>query len=206
MATGLRFLDPSSLNSLQGAYIFVPDEEAAEVNRQWKNALVGSCIGPNPRYFAVKNSLTRAWHFSQPYAIHKMKHGFFLFDFHSSEDSQQVLDGGPWFIFGQPLILKKWTHDMSLQKEELDRISLWVRFPNLNLSCRTPNALSSISSFIGQPICMDKHTAEGSGLDSARVLIDVSVDSPLLDSVKIHCLGEVFLAGSGVRLEADCLP
>lgn len=81
---------------------------------------------------------------------------------------------------------------MSLQKEELDRISLWVRFPNLNLSCRTPNAPSRISSFIGQPICMDKHTAEGSGLDSARVLIDVSVASPLLDSVKIHCLGKCF--------------
>ncbi|GJZ15198.1 zinc knuckle CX2CX4HX4C containing protein [Tanacetum coccineum] len=40
---------------------------------------------------------------------------------------QAVLEGGPWLIHKSSIILKKWSMDTRLLKEELTRIPIWVK-------------------------------------------------------------------------------
>ncbi|GJT13982.1 zinc knuckle CX2CX4HX4C containing protein [Tanacetum coccineum] len=40
---------------------------------------------------------------------------------------ESVLEGGPWLIRNSPIILKKWSMDTRLLKEELTRIPIWVK-------------------------------------------------------------------------------
>ncbi|GKB59480.1 sodium/hydrogen exchanger 6 [Tanacetum coccineum] len=42
-----------------------------------------------------------------------------------------VLEGGPWMIRNSPIILKKWSMNTSLQKEEMTRIPIWVKLHNV---------------------------------------------------------------------------
>ncbi|GJV99689.1 RNA-directed DNA polymerase, eukaryota, reverse transcriptase zinc-binding domain protein [Tanacetum coccineum] len=53
--------------------------------------------------------------------------GFFFFKFDSWAGLDDVLEGGPWMIRNSPIILKKWSMNTSLQKEELTRILIWVK-------------------------------------------------------------------------------
>ena len=83
--------------------------------------------------------------------------GFFLFKF----NRQSILDEGPWFVYGRPLILRRWTEDITMYRENLEANPVWVRLSNLNFCFQTNSALSKIASVIGNPICMDHATASG---------------------------------------------
>ena len=61
-----------------------------------------------------------------------MTEGFFLFKFIAYDIGQRILDEGPWFVYGHPLILKRWTADISMNRQNFETIPVWVRLPNLN--------------------------------------------------------------------------
>lgn len=105
---------------------------------------------------------------------------------------RNILESGPLFVEGYPLVLKQWTEKQSYIKEYLNSIPTWVKFPNLRISLKSPKALSNIASCIGRPICMDEHTIKGVRIDDARVLVEVTFDSKLLNSISILCKGSLF--------------
>nr|GEY55461.1 hypothetical protein [Tanacetum cinerariifolium] len=53
--------------------------------------------------------------------------GLFFFKFNSRAGLEAVLEGGPWLIRKSPIILKNWSMDTRLIKEELTRILIWVK-------------------------------------------------------------------------------
>lgn len=117
------------------------------------------------------------------------KKGFYLFKFNSFDDSQKVLEAGSWFMFGHPRILKRGSGKLNLHKEDLKTMAIWIKFPSLNLACKTVNGLSKLASCIGIPFCRETLTASGSNPSHTRVLVDVSAESPLPDSLKFLCKG-----------------
>lgn len=149
---------------------------------------MGFFVGPKPSpKVIIRAELSKAWRLS--FDVHELERGFFLFKFNSLDDSQRVLELGPWFVFGQPLVLKRGSRKVNLQREETKAVRLWIKFPNLNLACKAVNVLSKLASCIGAPICMDKLLASGTKPDHACVLVEVSADSPLPDSFKYLCKG-----------------
>nr|GEY94530.1 hypothetical protein [Tanacetum cinerariifolium] len=54
--------------------------------------------------------------------------GVFYFKFATSEGLEQVLEQGPWMIRNVPLILTKWSPNMSLDKEKVTKVPVWVKF------------------------------------------------------------------------------
>lgn len=136
------------------------DEDTTAARLQWGNSLVGYFIGKSPPFFAVKNSLEKAWRLKDLEII-TMADGFYLFKFHHHDAGQTILDEGPWFVHGHPLILRRWSKDIAMYRKKLETIPIWVRFPNLNFCFRSSSALSKIASVIGRPICMDHATASG---------------------------------------------
>lgn len=124
----------------------------------------------------MKLCLEKAWR-TKDVEIIPMADGFILFKFPTYDHGNQVLDEGPWFVYGRPLILRRWTTNITMCRQELDTIPIWVRLPNFNLYFRTNSALSKITSVIGNPICMDHATAAGTRYAFARVCVEVGVDA-----------------------------
>ena len=52
----------------------------------------------------------------------------FFFKFDSKRGMEDVLNGGPWMIHYIPIILKPWTINTSLLKEDNPITFLWLRF------------------------------------------------------------------------------
>nr|GEY57397.1 zinc knuckle CX2CX4HX4C [Tanacetum cinerariifolium] len=59
--------------------------------------------------------------------------GFFFFKFDSQSGLEAVLEGGPWLIRKALIILKKWSTDTKMLKEELTRIPIWVKLHDVPL-------------------------------------------------------------------------
>ncbi|GJV07548.1 zinc knuckle CX2CX4HX4C containing protein [Tanacetum coccineum] len=101
-----------------------------------------------------------------------------------------VEKGGPWLIRKSSIILKKWSMDTRLLKEELTHIPIWVKLHDVPIQVFEEDGISLIAMFIGKHIMLDSYTSsmcnESWGRSSfARCLIEVNSESDLVDVVTI---------------------
>nr|GEX35399.1 hypothetical protein [Tanacetum cinerariifolium] len=117
---------------INGVNISIPRKIVEKVSTRFKHTLYGYFIRkriafPVVEYYArnnwVKHSLKR---------IMMNSKGFFFFKFDSRAGLEAVLEGGPWLIHKSLIILKKWSMDTRLLKEELTCISIWVKLHDVN--------------------------------------------------------------------------
>ncbi|GJY28892.1 zinc knuckle CX2CX4HX4C containing protein [Tanacetum coccineum] len=104
---------------------------------------------------------------------------------------EAVLEGGPWLIRKSLIIIKKWSMDTRLLKEELTRIPLRVKLHDVPIQVfEEDDGISLIASFISKPIMLDSYTSsmcnDSWGRSSfARCLIEVNLEDDLVDVVTI---------------------
>jgi hypothetical protein len=77
------------------------------------------------------------------------------------------------------------TNFFDFSNEEMSRVLVWVKFPNLPLCCWTPVCLSKIASVIGKPIQCDQLTSNLSRMSYAQVLVEIDLLEELRHSVEI---------------------
>ncbi|GKD40066.1 zinc knuckle CX2CX4HX4C containing protein, partial [Tanacetum coccineum] len=83
--------------------------------------------------------------------------GFFFFKIDSRAGLEVVLEGGSWLIRKSPIILKKWSIDTRLLKEELTRILIWVKLHDVPIQVFEEDGISLIVTFIGKPVMLDSY-------------------------------------------------
>ena len=71
----------------------------------WKMSLVGYITGRSPSFKALQNIIVNTWHCEASLTIHDS--GWLIFKFANEEDKLNVLFGGPYLVYGRPLILRK---------------------------------------------------------------------------------------------------
>ncbi|GKB20225.1 trichome birefringence-like protein 3, partial [Tanacetum coccineum] len=114
--------------------------------------------------------------------------GVFYFKFASLRGLEQVLEQGPWLIRNVPLILTKWTPNMSLSKDNVTRVPVWVKLHKVPVVAYSDDGLSLIATQIGKLIMLDAFTSsmcvEAWGrIGYARALIEVGTDKELKQEV-----------------------
>nr|GEX59185.1 hypothetical protein [Tanacetum cinerariifolium] len=109
-------------------------------------------------------------------------------EFSSTEGVDLVLIDGPWMVRGVHIFLNKWSPSVSLLKEDLSRVSVWVKFHDVPLVAYTSNGLSLIAMKIGNTIMLDSYTnsicLESWGRSSyARILIEIDACNGFNDNL-----------------------
>ncbi|GJR67388.1 putative reverse transcriptase domain-containing protein [Tanacetum coccineum] len=102
--------------------------------------------------------------------------------------SLKGLEQGPWLIRNIPIILTKWSPNMTLSKDEVTRVPVWVKMHKVPVVSYSADGLSLIASQIRNPISLDAFTSatcvEAWGrISFARALIEVSTDKELKQEV-----------------------
>ncbi|GKB53402.1 putative reverse transcriptase domain-containing protein [Tanacetum coccineum] len=112
----------------------------------------------------------------------------YYFKFTSMTGLEQGLEKGPWMIRNQPLILTKWSPNMSLSKDKVTKVPVWVKIHKVPVVAYSEDGLSLIATQIGKPIMLDTFTsamcAEPWGrIGFARALIEVTAEKELKQEV-----------------------
>ncbi|KAG5526205.1 hypothetical protein RHGRI_032471 [Rhododendron griersonianum] len=90
-----------------------------------------------------------------------------------------------WKKYGKLLVLKKWSPQMTLVKEQLTRIPIWVHLNNVPLELWSAAGLSFIASPIGIPLYADRFTETVQRLSYARICVKVEVGAKFVDSIDV---------------------
>ena len=144
---------------------------------------MGYVSGKNPGFRALHNIIASIWKCEASLTIHES--GWLIYHFKSEEDKLTVLRGGPYLVYGRPLVLRQMTKYFDFSSAEMSRVPVWVKFPSLPLCCWSPVCLSKIASVIGKPIQCDRLTSNLARMSYARVLVEIDLLEELRHNVKI---------------------
>ncbi|XP_011069479.1 uncharacterized protein LOC105155303 [Sesamum indicum] len=110
--------------------------------------------------------------------------GWLIFHFAREEDRQRILAGGPYFVYGRPLLLKHMPDCFEFKDDDISLTSVWATLQSLPLECWHSNALCKIGSRIGSPIAMDSLTMKIEWVSYVRILVEVDASKKLVDQVE----------------------
>ena len=162
--------------------ILIEDEDVLQGKKTWGFNLIGYLVGKFPGRQALMKCCME-WGVRFQYAPHESQ--WLVFQFETDEDRRKVLEGGPYFVYNKPLILKVMPEFFDFSDDELHSVPLWVQLRNLPLELWGNNSLSKILSRIGRPLRMDSRTASRSVVSYARALVEVDVSKVMLKKLKV---------------------
>ena len=91
-------------------------------------------------------------------------------------------------IRNSPLSITKWTPNLSLSKDKVPKVPVWVKLHKMPIVAYSEDGLSLIASQIGKPIMLDTFTSDmcvetWGRIGYARALIEVNADTELKQEV-----------------------
>ncbi|GJU93789.1 RNA-directed DNA polymerase, eukaryota [Tanacetum coccineum] len=131
-----------------GADVVVSKESVYVVNERLNNTLYRVLLGKCVAYPVVKNYIKNNW---SKFALVKsmMFKAMFFFKFRSKDGMESMLKNSLWLIRNVPLILKKWTPNKNIMKEDVYNILIWVKFHDNPIIVFTDDGLSAIATKLG---------------------------------------------------------
>lgn len=158
-------------------------EEVDTVESALGFTLLGYVAGGFPGMEAVRR-LTNTW--NAPHKFHIHKSGWLIFRFEELAEKERVLQGGPYLIYGRPLILKDLPPLFEFGACTHSEIPVWITLPGLPIDLWNAKALGRICSMVGDPICTDAMTSKKERLSYARVLVNVDLEKDLVKEIRIN--------------------
>ncbi|GJZ58423.1 uncharacterized mitochondrial protein-like protein, partial [Tanacetum coccineum] len=158
------------------------------IKQKFENTLMGYFVGKSVAFPLVKNYVTNTWSKFGFQKVIRDEDYFFFFKFNSITGVEQVLEQGPWMIRNTPIILNKWSPNLSLCKDKVTSIPVWVKLDRVPVVAYSEDGLSLIASQIGKPVMLDAFTTSMCNdpwgcIGFTRALIDVSATTELKKEV-----------------------
>nr|GFB49041.1 hypothetical protein [Tanacetum cinerariifolium] len=119
-------------------------------NERVKNS---DCVLPVESVIAAQNK------FANSLTVMRDDDDVYYFKFTSKSGLEQVFERGPWLIRNQPLNLTKWSPNMTLSKDKVTKVPVWVKIHKVPVVAYCKDGLSFIATQIGKPIMLDAFTS-----------------------------------------------
>ncbi|GJS52103.1 hypothetical protein Tco_0625465 [Tanacetum coccineum] len=138
---------------------------------------------------------------------------FFMGKRFSSKDGMDaMIENGPWVICNVSLVMKKWTPDVNIMKEDVCNILVWVKFHDIPITAFTEDGLSTATKF-HTPLMLDSCTSSMCTepwvrSSYARAMVELRADIELKDTlvfVVLKFVGEGYTM-STIRVEYEWTP
>ncbi|KAJ6287957.1 hypothetical protein OIU76_027738 [Salix suchowensis] len=143
----------------------------------WKLCLIGYVSGKFPGVHALKNIISSSWNCVAKMQVHES--GWIVYKFQSELEKMNVLRGGPYLVYGRPLMLKEMPEYFDFSSTAMTTLPVWVKLPNLPLKCWSTACLSKIASALGKPVQCDMLIASMTRLSYARILVEINLAEDL---------------------------
>ncbi|XP_021979823.1 uncharacterized protein LOC110875939 [Helianthus annuus] len=202
-----------STETVEEADVVIPKEVVRQVQKKFGNVLYGYFLGDRLPFPIVEYYVKNVW---AKYGFVKAmmnSDGFFFFKFDSKEGMNKVLEGGPWLIRKMPLFLNVWGPTISLKKDGIKSVPVWIKLHNVPLAVYTDDGLSLLASKVGVPKRLDAYTADmcidNWGRTSyARALVEINAENELKNQVVVAIpkMDEEGFVKENIKIEYEWKP
>ncbi|XP_074283153.1 uncharacterized protein LOC141607698 [Silene latifolia] len=158
-------------------------EDIKDEIEYWNNAVYWFVLGANPPWEVLNGFIMRIWQKHNVDKISFMPNGIFLVRFKESKDRDAILQAGHFMFDNKPLIVRVWTEETELTKEDVKNVPTWVRIKALPLKF-WGKCLPTIAGLLGKFQRADQATVDKTRLGFARVMIEDAVGQKFPSKVK----------------------
>ncbi|GJX08968.1 reverse transcriptase domain-containing protein [Tanacetum coccineum] len=160
------------------------------VKNRYANLLVGYFLGKSHPFPIVQNYVNNTWAKFGLQKLMKNEDGVFRFKFASKDGLDRVLERGPWIICNTPLILNRWTPNVSLKRDEVTKVPVWIKLHNVPVIAYSADGLSLIATQVRKSIMLDAFTSSmcedsWGQINFACALVEINADSVLKHDVSM---------------------
>lgn len=99
--------------------------------------------------------------------------GFYMVKLDMEADREMVISNGPWMMFDHYLAVMRWSPEFVSPNAKVDRTTVWIRFPGLNLVYYDESFLLALASVVGTPIKVDRNTLKVERGRFARICVEI---------------------------------
>lgn len=176
---------PKTQISLDNNVLCLEKSDYIPVSIGWGFSLLGFFAGRFPGKEAIYN-LTKRWKVQSRVSFHPK--GWIVFRFEMEVQANDVLAGGPYSVFGIPLVLCNLPPEFRFDSTPDLQFNVWASLPNLPLELWNASAISKIASVVGIPIEVDFKTISKDYVAGPRVLIslDAKKEPPESITLQLH--------------------
>ena len=167
------------------AEVNLSKETKTRIRAPWSKALIVKVFGRTVGFNYLTFKLNTLWKPATRMDCVNLGNDYFLIKFYFSDDYDKVLRGSPWFIGDHFLAIKPWEPYFKASGENLSSVAVWVRFPELPNKFYDLEVLKDIGSAIGPVLRIDSYIATGSRGSYARLCIQIDLEKPLINSIRI---------------------
>nr|GEY68224.1 hypothetical protein [Tanacetum cinerariifolium] len=108
---------------------------------------LGAYFGKRVAYLVVDNYVKNTWSkYGQVKSMLNLSNELFFFQFSFKDGMDAILNNDNWFFRNNPLIIKKWNLDVNLLKEDVDNVSVWVKFHGVPMTAFREDGMSVIAT------------------------------------------------------------
>lgn len=167
------------------AVVKLSKETKSRIRAPWSKALIVKVYGRTVGFNYLTFKINALWKPTARMDCVDLGKDFFLIKFSDDGDYDKVLRGGPWFIGEHFLAIKPWEPYFKASEANFTSVAVWVRLLELPIEFYDNTVLRQIGSAIGTVLRIDSYTATGSRGSYARLCIQVNLDEPLINFVKV---------------------
>lgn len=131
-------------------------------------------------YTGVKSFATAAWGYPKDLKVVELGPNFFQFLIHGEQERERILEGGPWMMDSQLLVLNRWYEGIEEDEKAFNEAPLWVQVWNLPahwMSKEVGRKIGAVFNRVHEVIIPQTGSKEGRHI-KLRVVADIS--QPLL--------------------------
>ena len=197
----LSFYSPTTVDGK--VTINPPAEAVVEGVGLLEGSLVGQFFDRRLPLHVVRSLVERLWGKHEIPVISTTDNGLYIFRFKDMEARDWVLENGPWYLAGRPIILRLWKPGIEMLNVQITSLHIWVKFFNIPLEYWTVTSLGYIASVVGIPLHLDSLTENHYRLSFARICIEVDVNCTFPNSALLDLGNGKY---STIRIEYPWVP
>ncbi|XVF76607.1 hypothetical protein PTKIN_Ptkin13bG0279400 [Pterospermum kingtungense] len=106
-------------------------EEKRRLRKCWSKAVIIKLLGHTVGYNFLIRKLKALWQVRSTMDVIDVGNDVYVVRFANSDEMERALYEGPWIIADHYLAVRQWRHNFDPYKFSVNRLSVWVRFPDL---------------------------------------------------------------------------
>lgn len=167
------------------ANVELSKETKDRIRAPWSKALIAKVYGRTVGFNYLTFKINTLWKPSARMDCVNLGKDYFLIKFSSDDDYDKVLKGGPWFVGEHFLAIKPWEPYFKASEATLSSVAVWVKLPELPIEFYDLAVLKDIGRAIGPMLRIDSFTATGTRGSYARLCVQVDLEKPLINMVRV---------------------
>jgi hypothetical protein len=161
--------------------------EAIPVHSKW--TIVGKVLSPtNLHISTISSALRPAWGNPRGLLMNPGGDNVFIAEFATKGDMDRVLDGPPWVVGKNAVLLNDFNVDQKPDEMTFNKLKLWVRILNLPFGYMHKRSGSVIASSIGGQGSVPVVDCDATGRcwgSYMRVWVEIDINKPLQRGVTV---------------------